>query len=134
MNILFENDYVIAQVDDENSLYYYEWRPITEKMTPNLYLNTADKLLEIFIDSKCEKGLVNALNMRFTIAPYLQVKIGDKLFIHLNKQLIKFAHVIPESLYSSLSHEQLWEDNKEKNYEEKYFSHLAEALTWILKN
>lgn len=130
MDTIYQNEYLTIKIDKNWSVYYWEWKAQTEDMSTEVFLEQCAKLLDEYLLSKCRNLVDNALNLRFAVTPDLQDIIAQQILSSLNGKCDKIAHILSDEIIVALSIEQLWDENK-RTYQEKYYSNLEEALSWI---
>ena len=131
MDILLENDYFILEQEKENSIFIYAWKSNSENLKLKGFLAEAQKILEIALKSGCTSIIGNDTELNFSMPPELQVQINKTVITKLNGVINYFAHILSKDYILQLAAEQLFEENTEKTYEEKYFHSLEEAKEWI---
>jgi len=133
MKQIFENVYLIFDLDKENDIFVYTWKLANENLEIEDFLVESKKILEGILTSKCKNIIGNDTDFKVIIAPEIQEKMNKTLLFYLNGAILKFAHIIPKELVSELSVEQLFEENSESTYEDKYFETLEQARKWIME-
>ena len=131
MELLLENDYFILEQEKENSIFIYAWKSNSENLKLKDFLAEAQKILEIALKSGCTSIIGNDTELNFSMPPELQVQINKTVITKLNGVINYFAHILSKDYILQLAAEQLFEENTEKTYEEKYFYSLEEAKEWI---
>lgn len=130
---IFENDYLIFEVNEAKKIFTYTWKAKSEELNTEDYLINTQKILEAFLESGYDKALGNDEYFLVIVEPEIQVEVNKTILVHLSGKLTKFAHVLSSELFSKISVQQLFEENTEKTYEDKYFESLEEAQEWIEK-
>lgn len=70
-------------------------------------------------------------DFKFPIMPEVQVEMNKTFLSEINKTTIKkVAHVQSKEAITQLSIEQLFDENTNKTYEDKYFDNIQDALKW----
>ena len=129
MNKLFENDYL--SIENDNEVFFYTWKTTTENLTEKQFLTETQKVAEEVFKLNPKYIIGDYRDLKFAIAPNLQEKINTELIVLLNNFLVKYAHISSNELISQLSTEQLFEENTERTYEDKFFETLETAKKWI---
>lgn len=132
MEIKYRNKYIIISLDKARKYIETVRTLLTENQTEEEY--KADMLVWINIIKK-EKPvyqLVDERNMRFVIAPEVQIWINKNVLAPAIKSgLRKIAFLVSEELFSQVSIEQAMEENTNSLLKVKYFDKKADAKKWL---
>ncbi|WP_020526829.1 hypothetical protein [Flexithrix dorotheae] len=134
MQTVFTSEYLIIKTDHEASILYWEWTEETKHLTDDKFLALAKIIMDKAYELKYQNAIDNALNFRFAVSVQLQEKMAATMFSIRRYFTSRLAHVNAKEMVSSLSQQQVWEENKEKKYVEKYFNNLEDAMEWIRNN
>ncbi|OJJ22932.1 hypothetical protein BKI52_00845 [marine bacterium AO1-C] len=133
MEQVFRNDYLKIEVDQQSSIFYWEWSKETYRMSEEDFLSYSNKILGFVLQYSCKYGVENAIDFRFIISPDIQKMIAQQVIEKGRGRFKRLAHVVSSDFVSKLSVEQLWKEYERYNFQEKYFSDVEEAMTWVLE-
>ena len=68
-----------------------------------------------------------------SIPPQVQENINKQMLSKLNNKISKFAHVSSNDIFASTSVEQLFDENKQRTYKDKFFDSFELAKTWLIQ-
>ncbi len=132
MVTIHENEYLIIKVDNAKSIYHYTWKPEGEDMDLSDYMREAALLLELFQKNPYENVIADGTSLKIIIPPDIQEKLNDNIITKLNKGVLKkYAHISSKNIITNMSQEQMFDENIDKTYEDRYFESVEEALNWI---
>ena len=133
MEQIFRNNYLNIQIDQQNSIFYWEWSRETYRMSEDDFVKYSNKILEFVLQNQCKYGVENAIDFRFIISPDIQKLIAQRVIEKGRGSFKKLAHVVSSDFVSKLSVEQLWKEYERYNFQERYFSDTKEAMDWVLE-
>lgn len=131
MEQIFKNDYLKIQVDQQKSIFYWEWSRETYHMSEEAFLAYTKEVLKFAMKHPCKYGIENAVDFRFIISPDIQKIIAQQVIAKGKGNFKKLAHVASKDFVSKLSVEQLWKEHEQYNFQERYFSRTEDALAWV---
>jgi len=132
MEKLSENEYLILEVDTEMSIYKYTWKSESKNLTLEQFVLQSTMILETYFTLNTQNVIGNDLNFYFIIVPEVQLQLNKAIVTKLNNtSLKKFAHIYSSDLIIQLASEQLFDENNDKTYQDKYFDNLQDAINWL---
>ncbi len=131
MQTIFDNEYIKLEMDLQKSLYIYTWKPESEFMTIENMFEYAKISFDTVKMYSIRNVIASGKDFKFPVVPAIQDKLNESIFNALNKGSIrKFAHVVSRDILSRMSLEQLFDDIKEKTFQDMYFEDLSQAIAW----
>ena len=131
METKYKDDYLEVKTDDDKSIVYWYWTPLSKDLSQEDFLHRAQKILEIILSNRYKYGIGDARDFKYPITPDLQEKMNAEMLTKLSGVTKKMAHVYPTDIISQMGTEQLWDENINKSYEDKFFDTLEDAQKWI---
>jgi hypothetical protein len=131
MEKVLESEYFILEQDKAQSIFIVTWKSSSENINPVDLPQHAGKIISTIIQGGFQYFIANDVEFKVPITPEIQDKLNANLVNKLNGVIKKFAHVSSSEMISQLSLEQLFDENKKHSYEDRFFSTLEEALSWV---
>lgn len=130
---VYKSDTLTIRIDKENSILFYQWSEKSEDLSQDEFLREAQLIHDEILRHKVDHVLADDRDFLYAIIPEIQVLMAEQLLESLNKfGLKKFAHVSSRAIIPQLSVEQLFEENQNSGYVDKYFDDIDKAKEWIL--
>lgn len=131
MKKIFEDSYVTFTYSAAKSIFIFTWKAASARLTTDLYLIAVKRIIEACVQNQVQYVIANSVNFKFTVTPDVQVTIATLIFSKLNNSNVKkIAHIASVEMIAQLGKEQLFEEIKNKNFVEKYFENLKDAVDW----
>ncbi len=130
-----ESFYQNIEIFPDKRLILFEWKPSTELMTQDEFINEL-KLITQTLDEhkgKMEKALILTQNLKFLLTPSNQKTLNNILAPAYQKSGIKkIAIVLPKDDIQQISVEDAIEDGKEvTKVETRLFTDEIHARSWL---
>lgn len=131
MDRIFEDEFIIFEIDFYKSIYKFIWKPQSENLTLEKLFEYAKRSLSTVQQYNIKNVIAVNTDFNFAVVPKVQEELNKSIFTALNNgSVCKFAHVISPDLIVQLSLEQMYDDNIKKTYEDKYFDNMNDAIKW----
>jgi hypothetical protein len=130
---VYKSNTLTIEIDKDNSILFYQWNAQSEYLSQENFLIEAQRIHDEILENKVYNVLADDRNFFYTVVPEIQEFLAKHLLTSLNKHgLKKFAHVQSSEMIAQLSVEQVFEENTEAVYIDKYFDTIDNAKNWIL--
>lgn len=138
MEIILNTEFLIAQVNNEESLIHLEWYPRSAELSEEAYKIILLQLSDYVLSHNLKYWLGNTKNFAFSIPPDLQNWTSGTFTSRLMKAgMQKMALVIPNEYSSNLSVQQTMNKIENvafgKKFQTRYFKNEEDALKWLLE-
>jgi len=131
MEKIFDNKYLTFELDSAKSIFMYTWKPTSENLTAEELISEGQRCLQAVFQHNVRSIISNDVDFRYPMSPELQVEMNKSILSVLNQSKVKkFAHIFSKEFIAQLSVEQFFDENKNKSYEDKYFSNFEDAVEW----
>ena len=132
LEIVFSNEFLLVKTAPEKSLIYWEWTSQDSKFTDDSFLEHCKILLNLVIEFRFKYAIENAIDSRFVISVELQEKYATEILDKIPEDcLIKFAIVNSTDEVVSMSNELWYEEVGEQVFQQRFFTNLEAAESWI---
>jgi hypothetical protein len=130
---VYKSSTLTIGIDKDNSILFYQWDAQSEYLSQEDFLREAQIIHDEILKNEVYNVLADDRNFFYPVVPEIQELLAKHLLTSLNKHgLKKFAHVQSGEMISQLSIEQLFEENIDAVYIDKYFDTIDNAKDWIL--
>lgn len=128
---LYKSKYLVIKYIVEKEIFEYIWKATSEKMSDEDYISEAKKILEFGLKTDARYVIADNRDFRFIILPEIQEMVANQILSGIKGIVHKFAHVVSKDFITQLSLEQLYDEDKVKQYHSKYFDNYEDALKWV---
>ncbi len=130
---IFKSKYQTISLMDNKLVIEQIYHAETESMEENDLKSDLVQLKNGFEKYKPKYVYADVSNLRFVIDPELQEWIAKNIIIHFSLNGGKKVAIrVSTEMINQLSFEQTIEEDKEAQYQTKYFDNKEEALKWLL--
>lgn len=131
---VYKDKYVTLSYFKEKSLFEEVWMEETEDMEDEEFMKIELILADLFLKYKPEKLYSDTLNLRYAVAPEMQVWLDINVAAKaMEAGIKKIARIMSSDFIAQISLEQLMEEKHSEiaDFENRYFDDEAEAREWL---
>jgi len=131
MELLFENEFLsIFLYQNKPKILKTVWTTDSHKMQDEDFKSIMKKWSELVQKHQAFATIVNTLKFQYTIVPAIQDWYNQEITPkNFNAGMRKIAFIVPEEVFSMVSIQQIFDDQKEIIFQ--YFENEDEAKKWL---
>ncbi len=128
---VYNSDFLICMLNKESSVLLVQWKSKTREMNILSFQEEAEKIV-FYVKKEGVKNVIgDSTDLKVMLTPDIQEKLDQGIIRNFNNVIDKFAHIYNEDFIKQLSVEQLFDENEDRTYKEKFVTSLEEAIKWI---
>lgn len=132
MKIKYESNFLLIKIDDKKKYLEAIRKPASKDMNDIDFQNDAKSWISVIEKYKPIVQLVDNIDMKYIIAPDIQIWINKHLIepaVELGLKRVAFVET--EELFSRVSVQQTMDENKNSPLIVKYFKNRENAESWL---
>lgn len=130
---IFGDDICTFHFDSEKKILFSHWKEKTRTLLDEQFKKILLETELKFVKQYRPNGyFLDTRSYLKAIDPNLQQWIADNIFDKWpENNLVKAAFMVSNDLFASVSLEQLFEENKKRELQIRYFENEVEAMNWL---
>ena len=136
MELIYQSRYSKHEYNPQTKTMYSDWFKETENMEVSDFKTEMEEWLIAFRKKKPKYLFDRCVDFCYPLTPEEQIWMAELLYEEwIELGLKKYAHIVPEEIFSEVSVEQLFEEYFKMNFSNQFpivnFAEKEDALKWL---